>query len=179
MRVEEVLFRATQLASDDPEEALQWATLAVDMLRSSQGDEIAAERLDGFFAEADVQCSCPPGLLARGGFRGSCEMHGAALAAVEGTAATPEIGTAPGQFPGPGLVGVEQSLRQAAEPLNPEHYDQPIRGTAATPGDECNGGSDCAAAVHIHGCFADYGSCDTPGEHRAVSAEPRETTADA
>ena len=37
-----------------------------------------------------------------------------------------DIGTAPGQFPGPGLVGVEQSLRQAAEPLNPDHFDSPI-----------------------------------------------------
>lgn len=36
------------------------------------------------------------------------------------------IGTGPGQFPGPGLVDVDRSLRQAAEPLNPEHYDPPL-----------------------------------------------------
>lgn len=38
---------------------------------------------------------------------------------------------------------------------------------AVPPGEECTGDYDCAASVHVHGCFADVdgASCDDPGEH--------------
>lgn len=29
----------------------------------------------------------------------------------------------------------------------------------------CSGTPDCAAAVHLHGCFADFGDCNFPEEH--------------
>lgn len=35
----------------------------------------------------------------------------------------------------------------------------------ALPDDVCNGSSGCRAAVHIHGCNADYGACDRPNDH--------------
>lgn len=35
----------------------------------------------------------------------------------------------------------------------------------------CTGAHDCIAARHIHGCHADYGTCDAPEEHqRGVDA---------
>lgn len=33
----------------------------------------------------------------------------------------------------------------------------------------CGGGAECDAPLHVHGCFADLGNCDRPGEHRADS----------
>jgi hypothetical protein len=32
----------------------------------------------------------------------------------------------------------------------------------------CTGDPDCTATKHLHGCFADAGNCDRPGEHRAA-----------
>lgn len=32
-------------------------------------------------------------------------------------------------------------------------------------GPPCTGAADCPAIRHTHGCFADYGNCDDPGEH--------------
>lgn len=29
----------------------------------------------------------------------------------------------------------------------------------------CTGDGDCSASPHIHGCYADRGDCDRPGEH--------------
>lgn len=33
----------------------------------------------------------------------------------------------------------------------------------------CNGRSDCAAPIHVHGCYVDRGGsiCDNPGDHRS------------
>lgn len=36
-------------------------------------------------------------------------------------------------------------------------------------GNVCVGDFDCSASTHIHGCFADYGDCDSPNEHRRLS----------
>ena len=44
------------------------------------------------------------------------------------------------------------------------------RATAAWA-DACDGSSGCTAQTHIHGCFADQGNCDEPGEH---ASEPLE-----
>ena len=30
---------------------------------------------------------------------------------------------------------------------------------------DCTGASNCPAGQHIHGCYADFGSCDNPAEH--------------
>lgn len=30
----------------------------------------------------------------------------------------------------------------------------------------CTGAADCQAFVHLHGCFADFGNCTAPEEHR-------------
>ncbi len=30
----------------------------------------------------------------------------------------------------------------------------------------CAGTKDCKATVHIHGCFADFGVCESPEEHK-------------
>lgn len=30
---------------------------------------------------------------------------------------------------------------------------------------ECDGSRTCLAKTHIHGCFADAGDCDSPGEY--------------
>jgi hypothetical protein len=36
----------------------------------------------------------------------------------------------------------------------------------------CDGSSACKAETHIHGCYADAGNCDEPGEyHAAVVSE--------
>lgn len=37
----------------------------------------------------------------------------------------------------------------------------------------CTGAADCPVVVHIHGCFADQGSCDAPDEHRASPTAPQ------
>lgn len=43
---------------------------------------------------------------------------------------------------------------------------------ASTPTDStCSGASNCAAKVHVHGCYADRGNCDAPTEHIARPAE--------
>ena len=34
----------------------------------------------------------------------------------------------------------------------------------------CTGAGTCTAPVHIHGCFADQGSCDDPTEHDEAEA---------
>lgn len=31
---------------------------------------------------------------------------------------------------------------------------------------ECSGAHNCVAVEHVHGCYADYGACDSPEEHR-------------
>ena len=31
--------------------------------------------------------------------------------------------------------------------------------------DTCTGARDCIADEHVHGCYADYGTCDSPTEH--------------
>jgi hypothetical protein len=33
---------------------------------------------------------------------------------------------------------------------------------------ECDCGFFCPAKRHVHGCWCDYGKCDTPSEHHAV-----------
>ncbi|OQQ23344.1 hypothetical protein A6411_23835 [Prescottella equi] len=35
----------------------------------------------------------------------------------------------------------------------------------ASAGAQCTGAGDCEASPHIHGCFADKGDCEEPGEH--------------
>ena len=40
--------------------------------------------------------------------------------------------------------------------------------TAAT----CDGSSECRAETHVHGCFADFGRCDEPNEHRSAASKP-------
>lgn len=30
---------------------------------------------------------------------------------------------------------------------------------------DCQGHATCAAPTHVHGCFADKGDCDDPGDH--------------
>lgn len=32
----------------------------------------------------------------------------------------------------------------------------------------CTGASNCPAGQHIHGCYADFGSCDNPADHWAT-----------
>lgn len=34
----------------------------------------------------------------------------------------------------------------------------------------CTGAYDCPSGQHVHGCFADFGSCDNPAEHWPDSA---------
>ena len=41
------------------------------------------------------------------------------------------------------------------------HDDEPAPG-------ECTGASDCTVPVHVHGCYADMGGCDSPEEHDAA-----------
>jgi hypothetical protein len=41
----------------------------------------------------------------------------------------------------------------------------------------CSGASDCRAAVHIHGCYADKGNCSEPSEH-STDAPNRHVCAD-
>lgn len=33
---------------------------------------------------------------------------------------------------------------------------------------ECQGHGACDAPLHVHGCFADDGDCDSPGEHETT-----------
>lgn len=33
----------------------------------------------------------------------------------------------------------------------------------------CDGSLYCEAETHIHGCFADFGKCDDPNEHRSAA----------
>ena len=126
--------------------------------------------------EVNETCSCGATLnlrsltygVLREAHRAWLEVHRDHVAAVEGTAATPEIGTAPGRFPGPGLVGVEQSLKQMREPLNPDHYDRPIGGTAAVKWSEvcgyCKGypQNRCTCKPEIKAAVE--GTSATPGE---------------
>lgn len=45
-----------------------------------------------------------------------------------------------------------------------------------TPKDrECTGAWSCTASPHIHGCYADRGDCDRPGEHRALAGKDAAT----
>lgn len=41
----------------------------------------------------------------------------------------------------------------------------------------CNGQTDCPAARHLHGCFADHGNCDHPNEHRRASISQKASDA--
>lgn len=40
----------------------------------------------------------------------------------------------------------------------------------------CSGRLDCSASLHVHGCYADFGGCDAPEEHRALFAKYDEDT---
>lgn len=47
-----------------------------------------------------------------------------------------------------------------------------------TNDEHCTGGDDCTAPTHVHGCFADDGSCSTPDEHKpSLSLPTREQIA--
>lgn len=49
--------------------------------------------------------------------------------------------------------------------------------------EECTGAGDCTASPHMHGCYADRGDCDRPGEHvvhdtrRPLAAASRDCSA--
>lgn len=75
------------------------------------------------------------------------------------------IGTEPGQFPGPGLVDVERSLKQAAEPMNPEHYDPPLGAYAAGAVDAIKqqGGCGILSLDGLHACIKELGHDDEHG----------------
>jgi hypothetical protein len=48
---------------------------------------------------------------------------------------------------------------------------EPTKGAEELVRTNCTGAWDCEAGPHIHGCYADYGSCDNPQEHhRAFDA---------
>ncbi len=59
------------LARIDDEDVLQQVTEAEMCLRIAFGEADPAELEDG-----EAVCICPPALVARGGFRGGCPVHG-------------------------------------------------------------------------------------------------------
>jgi hypothetical protein len=63
--------------------------------------------------------------------------------------------------PGPCPCGLEDAERY------PNATGRTVVPTSANcPIHYCDGSGNCTATKHIHGCFADRGNCDTPGEHR-------------
>ena len=36
---------------------------------------------------------------------------------------------------------------------------------------DCTGAHDCPSTVHVHGCYADRGRCDSPTEHNGRSTD--------
>jgi hypothetical protein len=81
-RAVEALERALGEIHDN-EDPLPSVSLADACLRAEQGlldaDELAD--LTYFYEPPEPECICPPDLIARGGFRGGCPVHGSERAA--------------------------------------------------------------------------------------------------
>jgi hypothetical protein len=60
----------------DDEDPLGSLSLAAACARAWQGELPAGEEADLDFSYAEPTCICPPDLLARGGHRGGCPVHG-------------------------------------------------------------------------------------------------------
>jgi hypothetical protein len=58
------------------EDALPAVSAAEAALRIEAG-ELDPAKLDGYPFPDEDECTCPPGMVARGGFRSTCAVHGA------------------------------------------------------------------------------------------------------
>lgn len=79
LRAQRLLEKAIGEVRDGAGDPLDTLSAAIASLRIECG-ELPAEELDGYpfpgeDNEVAAECTCPPDLLARGGFRGGCPIH--------------------------------------------------------------------------------------------------------